>query len=195
MSTDYKSRHCVLPGQLLDLVPVMPIHAPEIVRIRNQEHVRQFFDDKNQATLESQRAFYAAYAARLDDLYWVVTLKNGTVIGTNRLNEINGNTATKGSQAIDAAYINRGPYALEAEILLLRFAFNILGLHRVHAVIRPDNTKVISFNQKLGFTRSGACVLRGLEYEIYAATSADFQPEKFTDLIAYFSQRGKCALP
>lgn len=190
MITDYKSRHRILPGQMLDLVPVAPIHAPDIVRIRNQEHVRQFFDDKNPATTTSQDAFYTAYIARSDDLYWVVTLKDGTVIGTNRLNDINGNNATKGSQAIDAAYTNRGPYALEAEILLLQFAFDTLGLHRVHAVIRPDNVKVISFNQKLGFTRSGTCVLRGLDYDIYAATSADFHPEKFTDLIAYFAKRG-----
>lgn len=191
MTTNYKSRHRTLTGQLLDLVPVMPLHAPEIVRIRNQEHVRQIFDDKNLATLESQHAFYAAYALRPNDLYWVVALKNGAVIGTNRLNEIDGVNATKGSQAIDAAFVNRGPYALEAEILLLRFAFTILGLQRVTAIIRPDNVKVISFNQKLGFTRCGTCSLRGLDYDVFAAAPTDFQSEKFDDLIAYFAQRGQ----
>jgi RimJ/RimL family protein N-acetyltransferase len=178
-----------LSGQLIDLVPMESAHTSDIVRMRNQPHVREFFDEKTPTTEASQTVFFAAYANRPDDLYWCMALKNGTIIGTDRLNEIDGSSGHKGSMIVDEAYTNRGPYALESGLMMLNFAFKDLGLQRIRAAIHPTNVKAISFNKHLGFQLTGHCDVRGVAHEEYVVTSADFHPEKFADLIGYFAQR------
>lgn len=187
---NYKTLHRPLHGRLVDLLPLSSAHTPHIVRMRNLPHVRQFFDEHAPTTEASHTAFYQVYAQNPCDLYWCVAAKTGEIIGTNRLNAIDGSTGTKGSQIIDDAHANRGPYALESEILLIKFAFAILGLSRLRAVIRPDNAKVVSFNKKLGFGHAGHCILRNHTYEVYELTPDQFRPEQFDDLIGYFAGRG-----
>lgn len=190
--TNYKTFHRPLQGRVVDLVPLTEAHTQDVVRMRNLPHVRQFFDEATLSTPESQSAFYKnLYAQNPSDLYWCVAAKTGDIIGTNRLNEIDGDSGTKGSQIIDDAHANSGPYALESELLLIKFAFEILKLNRVRAVIRPDNDKVVNFNLKLGFYPAGHCELRGRNYDVYEITPDLFHSERFDDLIGYFAARSR----
>ncbi|MDD5585791.1 MAG: GNAT family N-acetyltransferase [Alphaproteobacteria bacterium] len=185
-----KTRHRVLTGKTADLVPVTEEHLAAIVRLRNLPHVRAYFDEQGETTLESQTAFFRGYLESPDDLYWAVRLKSGKVIGTNRLNEIDGKSGCKGSQIVDEEHGRLGPYALESEILLLRFAFEVLELEQVRAIIRPDNEKVISFNYKLGLKKIRPYEMRGRMYDEYILDRADFHPEKYEPMFDYFAKRG-----
>ncbi len=178
-----------IEGKIVDLVPLADGHTPGVVRLRNSPHVRAFFDEKDETTLASQTAFLRQYEAWPDDLYWAICLKDGTLIGTNRLNEIDEASGTKGSLALDAAYVRAGPYALEADLLLIAFAFDVLKLQILWTDVRPDNEKMISLNERLGFRWDSPRLIRGRSYGRFKLERAAFAPEAFDDLIDYFAQR------
>lgn len=184
-----KQQHHPIVGELIDLIPLAQVHTADVVRLRNSPHVRAFFDEKSDTTADSQQAFLESYLPKQNDLYWVITLKGGKVIGTNRLYEIDETTGFKGSQTLDADYLCAGPYALEADLLVIDFAFRVLGLSTVRALIRDDNTKVVSFNLKLGFTPEKQVDLRGRLYTQYKLDRAAFAPQPLLDLVAYFARR------
>jgi ribosomal-protein-alanine N-acetyltransferase len=43
----------------------------------------------------------------------------------------------------------------EAANVVIRFAFEIIGLHRIEASIHPDNIASIKLSEKLGFQKEG----------------------------------------
>jgi len=56
--------------------------------------------------------------------------------------------------------------------LLLRIAFEDLGVARIKTIVRSENEKMISMNARLGFERCGVRDVRGVSYDEY-----DLKPE------------------
>lgn len=188
---NFKTFHRSLAGRIVDLVPLDRTHTPDVVQLRNSPHVRQFFDEKDLTTVESQNAFFEKYSGWPDDLYWAVVSKSGKVIGTNRINAIDGESGCKGSLIIDQNEARLGPYALEAELLLLNFAFNVLGVKRIKTIVRPDNIKMIGLNTKLGFRLVGPYDQRGVMNNEYMLERQDYRSEEFDLLINHFAGRAR----
>lgn len=186
-----KPHHQILTGKTVDLIPLTITHSCDVVRLRSSPHIRAFFDENEPPTLAGQEKFFFAYADKPDDYYWVVCLKDGKVIGTNRLNDIHDGCGTKGSQTIDATHALSGPYGLEAEILLIDFGFSIMNLNMIDACIRADNEKVLTMNGRLGFRDTGTRNIRGLDYRVYSLARQDWKPEKLRELIDYFAHRAQ----
>jgi RimJ/RimL family protein N-acetyltransferase len=76
----------------------------------------------------------------------------GVLIGTmglHRIDCLNG-TATTGSVIFDEEYRNRG-YGTDAKMILLDYAFNMLGLHIVESRVIGFNTRSAAYSQKCGY--------------------------------------------
>jgi len=185
-----KYRTVPLQGRTIALVPYSPQHAAEVVRLRNDPRVRHYLHQPEELMLEQQLRWTDAYLARADDLYWMVERK-GRLIGTNRLYDIGPAQGEKGSQIIEESESGAGPYALESDLLVLRFAFETLRLDRVLAVIRSDSGKVLSMNRRFGFRDAGARTVRSVEFRELVLESERFDATRFDALISYWSNRGE----
>lgn len=94
-------------------------------------------------------------AVRADSLYWIVEV-DGRCIGTARLHQVDAQNrrARYAIGIFDPAYWNRG-YGTEATRLVLAYAFDVLGLHRLDLRVLACNTRAIACYQKCGFVQEG----------------------------------------
>ena len=178
-----------LIGKTVDLLPFAPEHAEATAKLRNAPNARAFFDQAELSTKESQEAYFKLYAQKDDDLYWVIADKTGAIVGATALYGLTPQTGEKGRQILDETASKRGPFALEAELLLISFALDELKISEVTAVIRPDNLKVINLNKRMGFQHIGPYELRGRMYEKYRLDPKDYSPGDFAPLIDYWVSR------
>ena len=78
------------------------------------------------------------------------------------------------------AVIGRG-HATRAVRLILEFAFDHVGLHRVQPAIIPRNTRSVRVAAKVGFRLEGRALrylkINGVweDHDLYAATSEDWE--------------------
>ena len=101
---------------------------------------------------DRQRHFDAAYG-------YGVFLHDGTFIGEVSLGSVQRGpfqTASIGYW-VDEAYAGHG-YIPEAVVLIMEFAFESLGLHRLEAAIVPRNTPSHRVAEKLGLRNEGTSI-------------------------------------
>lgn len=76
----------------------------------------------------------------------------GVLIGTmglHRINQLHG-TASTGSVIFDEAYRNQG-FGTDAKMILLDYAFNLLGLQLVESRVIGFNGRSAAYSQKCGY--------------------------------------------
>jgi RimJ/RimL family protein N-acetyltransferase len=194
--SDYRPFRRPLVGKLISLIPLAPEHDAAIVALRNNDDARFFFDQKELMTVEQHQAFYQRYLEKKDDLYWVL-VRQGQVVGANALYDLSpaggekgrlimdqslGRTSSIGNAALTAALV------LEAELLLLDFAFQTIALPQVTALIRDDNQAVLAFNRRLGMVETGMTELRGRHYKCFRLTPETYRPKQFQPIIDYWAR-------
>ncbi|HEX4812427.1 MAG TPA: GNAT family protein [Nonomuraea sp.] len=103
---------------------------------------------------------FDAYIARFDlpahEGFLICRLDTGAIAGRVHINDIvrgSHQTGTLGYCAY-AATAGRG-YMTEGVRLLVRYAFDELGLHRLEANIQPGNTPSLNLIKRVGFRREG----------------------------------------
>jgi RimJ/RimL family protein N-acetyltransferase len=185
---DYRAHRVPLVGSLITLQPVAPEHAEALVALRSTPIAQHIFAQTEPPSLGGQQRFYESYLQRANDLYWVVE-RHGQIIGANALYDINAAGAEKGRQIIEPTAARTLPIALEAELLLLDFAFGTLGLPVVTALVREDNQAVQNFNLRLGFTQSGSATRHGQTYPRYSLAAKDYNPAALRPIITYWATR------
>jgi len=176
-------------GRTIDLVPYGPEHHANTARQRNIKRARYNLNQDFESTEVSQARWFEAYLSRYDDVMWAIVTKYADFIGTTSLYDITENQGEKGRLVIDPKKGLRGPYALEAELLVLEIAFTDFGLERVITVVRDSNAKMNSMNVRLGFTRTGTRLLRGEPYGLYTLEPASFQPVGLNTVIDHWEKR------
>lgn len=174
-------------GGCIDLVPIQPKFLQPIVELRNQESTRYNLNQTYEITLEMQRAWYERYLQTTDDLYWcIVDKRTGDFVGTVRLYEITPDACRQGSFIIDERRCMGMPYALEAEILSLEFAFCVLGVQQVINDDRCDNVKMNAMSRKLGFRLTKTVEQRGVPYNYYALQREDLHLDSYKAMLQKF---------
>ena len=194
MLTDYRSvvadfRTKRIEGDFVTLVPYDINHAENVVALRNQPHALYFFNQRTCSSMESQSSWDSAYLQRDNDIYWLIMTSDRRIVGTNRLYDIDGIQAEKGSLVIDAVFSLEAPYTLEAELLCLRFAFDTLGLERVVTRTRHDNRTMESINRRFGFIETGSEKRDGVQFNIFSVERGDFRPDRFQAVINHWRKR------
>jgi len=87
---------------------------------------------------------------------FIIDLQTNSLVGVININNILLGPMRMASLGYygDAAYAGKG-YMTEGMGLVLKYAFEDLGLHRLEANIQPENTPSIKLVQKLGFRKEG----------------------------------------
>lgn len=114
------------------------------------------FDSRDIAATESMvrgAIERSAVSPRNEYYLAIVRLEDNELVGFIRLG-LSGVKAGKLGYALRPDAWRQG-YGLEAVRLMLRFAFNSLGLHRVTAAIGPDNVGSISLIRRVGLNYEG----------------------------------------
>ncbi|MEW5772906.1 MAG: GNAT family protein [Thermodesulfobacteriota bacterium] len=152
-------REPVIRGKRLELWPLSPedvtatyvrwLNDPETVRFTEARHATH--------TLEGVRAYVASCAARGDDhLLGIFELAGGRHVGNIKIGPVNPHhqCASVGLIIGEKARWGRG-YATEAIALAARYAFIVLGLHKLTAGVVEGNEASLRAFEKNGFHVEG----------------------------------------
>lgn len=128
---------------------------------------------------ERQRHFDAAYG------FGIFLRTGGTFLGEASLGSVQRGPFQSANVGywIDEAHAGKG-YMPEAVALLLRYAFEELGLHRVEAAIVPRNARSRRVTEKLGMREEGTSArflqIRGVweDHVRYAITAEEWAERK-----------------
>lgn len=101
------------------------------------ENLASFFD-RRPPTLESHLAWFEGYLEDPSRIDFMISDDDGRRVGTVALSAIGGGSCEVGYLIGDRSARGRG-YASEAVRAACRYAFDVLGLDRVDARIRPGN--------------------------------------------------------
>jgi len=128
--------------------------TPRIVAWRNDPVLGEFLGTDSLDGAK-QNAFLDRYFTKDDDFYFVAeNLQTGLPIGTVALYDVNmlAKNAEWGRLLV---LQDQRVHAMETSLLLLRFAFEELGLHKVHCLVQNRNQRALHFDMKLGFREEG----------------------------------------
>ncbi len=184
---NYRKKY--IEGQLVDLSPITEKDLVDIVRLRNHPKMMYCFNQSHELTLSEQMLWYQKYLQRDDDLYWSIKDKHDNIIGTNRIYGITYDKCKQGSLMIDTAYAMTAPYAAEAIMLSLDFAFDVLGINIVINEDRHDNKNMNSISRFLGFQLLRITDIRGVAYNYYELYKENYNREAVEELIRLWMMR------
>lgn len=188
---EYRNRR--INGRIIDLVPFGEEWIRDFVRVRNAEKNLYFFNQQYLLTEESQKEWYDRYLERPDDIFWCILDKKGRFLGTVRLYEIDADASilTHGSFMIDAGVADEAPYALEAEILSLDFAFDMLHIGQVINENRQDNRVMNALSRQLGFAFIKNTSIGGVPYQYHLLSEDAYRKKraKIDAVVTYWAGR------
>lgn len=184
-----KYREKIIEGKCIDLVPVKEELLPRVIELRNQERSRYFLNQSVILTLEMQKKWYDEYLKRDNDIYWCIRNRENIIVGTVRLYNITENSCDHGSVMIDETYSMGMPYALEAEILSLEFAFYTLKVKQIFNDDRHDNKMMNSISRKMGFVFQNVIDIGGIPYNHYILEEKNLKTEKYKAALETFMDR------
>ena len=142
------------------LSAIEPEDIPAIVRWRNEPEVHKGFIEYEPLSTTQQAAFLASLTPNGSRRLWLIHARE-------HLSHTSGRTPVGTVGIMDLDWRNRrcefGPIfigeleyrgrglAKEAEILVLDYCFNHLGLHKVFAHVTESNAEVIHLHEAAGF--------------------------------------------
>ena len=130
-----------------------------LVKWRNDADMKLMFYDDEPISLETHMKWWAKVSSDPSQRNYMIDVHdNGAAqaIGMTALVGIDfvNRHAEYGRLKIDARWQCKG-YAYDAEVTLMRHAFDSLNLHRVWLHALSYNTAVIKLHEKTGFTHEG----------------------------------------
>ena len=178
-----------LTGKIVDMSPVTEKDLVDIIRMRNDPKMMYYLNQPMEITLDSQKAWFEKYRERMDDLYWTIKDKNGMVVGTNRLYDITADKCVQGSLMVDTRYSRTAPYAAEAIMLSLDFAFDVLGVETIVNEDRYDNKNMNSLSRRFGFQFLRETDIRGVNYNYYELQKGTYKRDEIEEILNLWLSR------
>lgn len=150
----------MLETERVSLTAIEPEHIPAIVRWRNQPDVYRGFIEYEPLSTTQQAAFLAGLTRDGTRRLWLINARkdadsDAVPIGTVGIMDLDWRNRRCEFGPIfigELDYRGKG-LATEAEVLVLDYCFNHLGLHKVIAHVTESNAEVIPFHEAAGFTR------------------------------------------
>ena len=146
-----------IKGKLISLVEVRESHLHLMVKWRNDPTVSKYLFDQTEFTIEKQKIWFNKIKNDNTRFQFIILEnKNNRAIGAVNLMQIDYlNLHTDWGYYIGEKEFKMGGYGVEAEYLILKFAFDELNLNKVYCQTLSENTKVISNHTKFGFKVEG----------------------------------------
>lgn len=188
---EYRNRR--IEGKIIDLTPFRPEDSEDVVFLRNQDYVMWCFNQPRRYTVEGQIEWYDSYVQTSDDIFWCIRRKDGSFIGMIRVYDIDcdAQMCTQGTLAVDDRYKDEAPYAVEALVLTLDFAYGVLGVSKVLHENRIGNRNMNNLSRKLGATEDGQILFRGSEYIRWILTVDNYRKnrDRFYNVVEWWEIR------
>lgn len=182
----------LLEGEIVRLRPYRQSDREKVIELRNTARGQYFLNQGFISTIETQIEWEKGYFSRDNDYYWIIECKETLeTIGTTALYDLCEESVEKGRLIVDEVKSLRKPYVLEAELLIIKYAFEELGVSRIITRTKLDNVKMKSINTRFGFNKTGECVINQEVYEIFEL--ANYNQEffkKYDAIIKKWSRKG-----
>lgn len=151
-------------------LPDTPLDHQLQVEWRNAPAIKPYFYDDEPVSLEGHMRWWESVSVDSEQRFYMIDalteatepytiLKSPIPIGTTSLLHIDwrNRTAEYGRLMIGAEeYRGKGGgFAFEAEVLLMRHAFNSLNLNRIWGHVLDFNDRVMKLHNKVGFVQEG----------------------------------------
>lgn len=179
MRRDLSKMNHAISGILVELKELGTTDASEVLAIRNNPEFNRFLSNAGQEIkIEDQIRWTQKCKEENDNVNFKVLLK-GNFAGTISLYDIDKN----GSAEFGRYIVTHPIAAIESELLLMQYGFEVLGLSEIVCKTVEKNTKVWQQHARLHFETYGsdidhriheARVLQRMTAERYRAT--DFEP-------------------
>jgi N-acetyltransferase len=148
----------VLEGRLIRLTPLVLEHLPELTRIAYENTDAFRLTSTPTDPEQAERYFGKAFADRAAGVAHPVTAltHEGRVLGTTRITDVEARhrRCELGFTWFDPTVFRTG-VNVESKLLLLGFAFETLGMHRVQIVTDPRNVRSQRAIRALGASYEG----------------------------------------
>lgn len=149
----------VLVGERVRLEPLGAVNASEVIpRVVDLDpEVRRLTGTHREFTPEQLLRVFAAWEQRDDRADWVIrSEEDGTAVGDCALIDLDPDNAEVSYRIALDSMANTGKgYGTEATDLVLEYAFETAGLHRVALQVFDFNTNAQRSYEKSGFVREG----------------------------------------
>ena len=145
-----------LEGDRVRLVPMVERHAEPLFGLVGDDELRRLTGTHAEFTLDGLRAWCAGRAGQDDRLDLVIEDRaTGAFLGDLALLDVDAHNETAGFRiALDPRFAGQG-LGTEATRLLLAYAFDEIGLHRVELEVFDFNERAIRSYRKNGFVEEG----------------------------------------
>ncbi len=137
-------------GEKTTLEEVVPADAADICALRNDEKISRFLSSSRQVSVEEQRQWIENNLAKGDGHYFRILDEKGGFCGTASLYNVLDNEAEFGR-----FICTRTLQAVETEYLVIRHAFETMGLRRIYCRTAVENKKVWKMHYSYGFVDAG----------------------------------------
>jgi RimJ/RimL family protein N-acetyltransferase len=147
----------ILPGDLVTLRPVSVEDAPGLLELLADPESSRLTATRAEPDPEVARRWYATRGEHDDRLdLAIVENATGTYVGEVVLNDLNVDNRSCGFRIslVGPRAFGRG-YGTEATRLVLRHAFETVGIHRVELDVYPFNPRARHVYEKAGFVLEG----------------------------------------
>ncbi|HQQ93219.1 MAG TPA: GNAT family N-acetyltransferase [Bacteroidia bacterium] len=153
--------------------------AQHIIDLRNQPEINRFLSSHEKISLDAQQNWIKANLQKKDNVYFRITdTHTGEFCGTIAVYNI------RNAEGEFGRYIcTKTVQAIESELLLLRYCFNVLQLQRVYCRTIAANNKVWMQHYKFGFrdcgeetTADGHDLLKIQELKLEDFRTFDYSP-------------------
>ena len=147
----------MLIGELCYLRPVEENDYRVIRDWRLSDSVSYYFPSSEPISLQKQRDWMRNMLEDSSSYYFIICDKNtSTPVGLIFLTDIDrlNQNAEFGYYLGNEKYQGAG-VSIEAELLLLNYAFNIQNMHKVYCESLEYNKKVLTIHAKFGFNKDG----------------------------------------
>ncbi len=178
----------VIEGMTVNLRSVRPEDAEITYKMRADHNKTKYMHHVN-GTMDDQRNYIIKQMNKSGDYLFLVTDKNNRAIGMRGIYNVTKDTAESGRTiGYGNAFQN-----MEALILGIDFAFDILGVHTVLMDAAAQNDSVRGIQIKLGAEEYRRGYLPGLEYE-YIFSKLEYKNyinnrNKIMNMVAKYSRR------
>jgi RimJ/RimL family protein N-acetyltransferase len=144
-------------GKLTLLRPLEEADAPKLYRWINDPATNRFLASMSPKGIGFETEWIKSKQAPSDtDVTVGICTLNGELIGTMGLHRIDlmHGTAVTGALIGEETYRGKG-YGTDAKMLLLDYAFNCLGLHKVQSKVIAFNERSAAYSKKCGYVEEG----------------------------------------
>ncbi len=147
----------MLHGRRIKLRAIEEQDLPLLVRWRTEARAYEHFYEYEPLSIRQQQAWYERQLGDGSQKNFVISLPDGKAVGTASLVNIDlrNRKAEYGRLLIGDEDAKGVGYGVDAELLVLQYAFHHLGLNRLYSEVLAANTSVLELHKSLGFREEG----------------------------------------